>query len=497
MSSMTGCHFGSVYSGMTGNSGLSIAASHRVFGWHSMAKLLLLSGLAVMAGTANATLPGSRDDGGSEVAYRVSTKGAAAVHWAKTVRSVDAVPGQGIVLVAAGAIHGDADSDGLLDEGEVINYHYTVINAGPAALSGLSLSDSDGVVACPGTSLAVGAHMVCIDSHVISNPDATSGVVINTVQVTGQDDSARSVAASDVTLTQNLAGAASLHVFKSPDLVTDPDNSNTASVGDLLRYSFLVKNAGGEDLDAVNLIEPDPSRIDTAISCAATTLTGAAFSGLGGGTLDSLDSVICTADYSIRTADEAYGQVLNSVNASANAIIAGAVHASAASTVVVPVPPVADLAIEKLGPAQFRSGTQISFDLIVTNNGPDPAINTILDDPAPLGLLFVSNSGDCSTPFPCALGDLAVGASRTVTTVFEIPADYAGPDPLINIASVWSDIFDPTPDNDASSASVPSASVPLPIKGAAIIPASDALKLCLLALLVIATGLGVLSRSAN
>ena len=86
MSSMTGCHFGSVYSGMTGNSGLSIAASHRVFGWHSMAKLLLLSGLAVMAGTANATLPGSRDDGGSEVAYRVSTKSAAAVHWAKTVR---------------------------------------------------------------------------------------------------------------------------------------------------------------------------------------------------------------------------------------------------------------------------------------------------------------------------------------------------------------------------------------------------------------------------
>src|SRR5690606_14094916 len=216
----------------------------------------------------------------------------------------------------------------------------------------------------------------------------------------GQDDSARPVTASDVMLTQNLAGTAGLHVFKSPDLLADPDNSNSASVGDLLRYSFVIKNANAEDLAAVSLVEPDPSRIDTAISCATTTLDGAGFSGLGSGSLASLDSVICSADYSIRVADETYGQVLNSVNATADAAIAGIIHASAASTVVVPVPPVADLAIEKLGPPQFRSGTRISFDLIVTNNGPDPAINTILDDPPPPGLVFVSNSGDCTTPFP-------------------------------------------------------------------------------------------------
>ncbi|MCB1561226.1 MAG: DUF11 domain-containing protein [Xanthomonadales bacterium] len=497
MSSLTGRYRGSETPECASGSDRTFRASGGLLCRHAIAGLALASGLVLASADASAALPRSQDANGGEVAYRVSTKGAAAVHWAKAVRAVDAVPGQGIVLVAAGAIHQDGDSDGQLDSGEVIDYHYTVINAGPAPLSGLTLSDSNGAVSCPGTSLAVGAHMICTGSHVVSAADATSGAVSNTVEVSGQDDSARPVAASDVMLTQNLAGTAGLHVFKSPDLITDPDNSNTASVGDLLRYSFVIKNANAEDLAAVNLVEPDPTRIDTAISCAATTLGGAGFSGLGSGSLASLDSVICSADYSIRAADEALGEVLNSVNATADAAIAGPINASAVSVVPVPVPPVADLAIEKLGPPQFRSGTQISFDLIVTNNGPDPAINTILDDPPPPGLVFVSNSGDCTTPFPCSLGDMAVGATRTVTTVFEIPADYAGPDPLINIARVWSDIFDPTPDNDASSASVPSASLPLPITGAATIPASDGLKLGLLALLLMVMGATILRRDVE
>ena len=453
--------------------------------------VLALPGWSV-AGLASLDSTMLRSADGGEVGY-VQSKAGNASHWAKTVRAVDAIPGQGIVLVAGAAIHQDGDIDGQLDAGESIDYHYTVINVGPAPLSSLTLADDFGAVSCPVSTLAVGAHMVCTSSHVVSALDETNGAVINTATVSGQDAAARPVQASDVLLTQNLAGTASMHVFKSPDLVTDPDNSNSASIGDLLRYSFVIKNANAEDLSAVSLVEPDSSRIDTPISCAATTLGGSAFSGLGSGALASLDSIICTADYTITAADGTLGQVLNSVDATANAAIAGAINASAASTVVVPTPPVADLAIDKQGPPLFYPGTDITFTIVVTNNGPDTAVNTILTDPTPPGLTWLSNSGDCVTAFPCALGDIVLGDSRTITSIFHIDANYSGPDPLINYASVSSDINDPTPDNDASSASVPSVSAPTGFESPARIPAQDSWALWLNGLLVGLLALGSLA----
>ena len=463
---------------------LTTTAWRRAVGLSVLATMPLL----VSAGS----LPQVADGKVTAVAYR-SAKGGKAEHWAKTVLAADAVPGQGIVLIAGAAILQDGNDNGLLDTGETIDYHYTVINVGPAPLSSLAVGDDFGLVSCPMTTLVPGAHMVCLSSHVVNATDETNGAVINTVTVTGQDDVARPMHASDVLLTQNLAGTAGMHVFKSPDLVTDPDNSNSASIGDLLRYSFVIKNANAEDLSAVSLVEPDPSRIDTPITCAATTLGGSGFSGLGSGALASLDSVICTADYTITAADGTLGQVLNSVDASANAAIAGAINASAASTVVVPTPPVADLAIDKQGPPVFYAGTDITFTIVVTNNGPDTAVNTILVDPTPPGLTWLSNSGDCVGAFPCALGDIVLGGSRTITSVFHIDANYSGPDPLINYASVSSDIFDPTPDNDASSASVPSVSVPTGFEPPAAIPAQGSWALWLNSLLVGLLALGSLA----
>ena len=38
------------------------------------------------------------------------------------------------------------------------------------------------------------------------------------------------------------------------------------------------------------------------------------------------------------------------------------------------------------------------------------------------GMTFVSNSGDCTSAFPCNLGDLASGETRTITSVFQAGA---------------------------------------------------------------------------
>src|SRR5690606_11959352 len=100
---------------------------------------------------------------------------------------------------------------------------------------------------------------------------------------------------------------------------------------------------------------------------------------------------------------------------------------------------------------------------------------------------------DCVTAFPCALGDIVLGDSRTITSVFHIDANYSGPDPLINYASVASDITDPTPDNDASSASVPSVAAPPGFEPPAVIPAQGRWVLLLNGLLVGLLALGSLA----
>ena len=75
-----------------------------------------------------------------------------------------------------------------------------------------------------------------------------------------------------------------------------------------------------------------------------------------------------------------------------------------------------DLGLTLTGPTAATAGTPSAFDLVVTNTGADYAPSVTLDLPMPSGASFLSNTGACTTAFPCALGDLAAGASATVTT---------------------------------------------------------------------------------
>ena len=82
-----------------------------------------------------------------------------------------------------------------------------------------------------------------------------------------------------------------------------------------------------------------------------------------------------------------------------------------------------DLAITGQGPSSLPEGQQGSFTYTVHNPGPYVApavtVSNILT-----GLTFVSNSGDCTTAYPCRLGDLQAGDTRTITTTLK-PATSA------------------------------------------------------------------------
>src|SRR5262249_35547087 len=117
--------------------------------------------------------------------------------------------------------------------------------------------------------------------------------------------------------------------------------------------------------------------------------------------------------------------------------------------------PRADLAITKTGAASVVPGNNAVYTITVTNGELSSANNVSVSDPTPPGLTFVSNTGACTTAFPCALGSLAPGATRTITSTFTVPLGYTMPNPIAQTASVTSTTPDPTPGNNTATAETP------------------------------------------
>ncbi|MBN8728048.1 MAG: DUF11 domain-containing protein [Xanthomonadales bacterium] len=306
-----------------------------------------------------------------------------------------ATPDQGIVAVLGGGVHDDANGDGLLDAGETIDYHYTVLNLGNGALSGLGVADQDGAVSCPATTLAVGAAMACTRQHTVTAAEAGDGFVMNEVGVSGSDSFGGSVHAADVVLRMDLGGAADIRGLKSPFLADDADGSGYASEGDLITYTFAVKNSGGLALSAVNLTEPDPGLIDTPITCATTTLGGQPFAGLGSGVLASNDVVLCTADHTITAADAAAGEARNLAELGGQPSIGGRVTGAAASAVVIPLPATVEVTkalVAESGsqPGIAEPGETLTYAIRLGNSGSTDALNVGIIDPLDPNVVFVS-----------------------------------------------------------------------------------------------------------
>ena len=103
----------------------------------------------------------------------------------------------------------------------------------------------------------------------------------------------------------------------------------------------------------------------------------------------------------------------------------------------------------------ITTGTDIVYTVVVTNNGSNSALSVSVADLTPLGLSFASNTGDCTTSYPCALGTITAGASRTITTTYTVPPTFAPPTAVVNTATVSSATTDPVGSNNSSTVTTP------------------------------------------
>jgi uncharacterized repeat protein (TIGR01451 family) len=113
--------------------------------------------------------------------------------------------------------------------------------------------------------------------------------------------------------------------------------------------------------------------------------------------------------------------------------------------------PAADLSVVKSdSPDPVTRGAELTYSVVVTNNGPNPAVNVQLTDTLPADVEVVSataTAGSCAqieTAVACSLGDMSSGSSVTVTIIVTAKKDGT----LTNTAHVDSISPDPDPANN-------------------------------------------------
>jgi len=109
----------------------------------------------------------------------------------------------------------------------------------------------------------------------------------------------------------------------------------------------------------------------------------------------------------------------------------------------------ADVGVQTTATGNVVRGRTYRYSSTITNNGVSDASGvSVSSSGTPAGIAFVSNSGDCTQNYPCALGTLAPGSTRTITTTLCVPSNYAGPAGFAISVQVSATSSDPNSLND-------------------------------------------------
>lgn len=197
----------------------------------------------------------------------------------------------GVPAVSLVKSHGgitDLDGNGP-DAGDAVKYSFVVKNTGHTKLSDVTVSDPMvGPVACPASSLAVGASMTCTGTYHLSQDGVTAGSVVNTAVVSARPPSGQAVTGTS-TVTTSVERRPAVELVKSSDAV------GSVSAGGLVRFTFTVKNTGNMTLSEVAVSDP----MTGPVTCPAVVLAPG-------------ESTVCTAaPYRVTAADAKAGKLVN------------------------------------------------------------------------------------------------------------------------------------------------------------------------------------------
>ena len=241
---------------------------------------------------------------------------------------------------------------------------------------------------------------------------------------------------SGVANTSEFGGAAP--ITSAADVQITKTGPASVTPGTSISYSLVVTNNGPNDATGVTVADVTPTGLTFVSTTGACTTPFPCVLG----TLASGQSAAITVTFAVPAFYVVPNPIVNTASVSSQASESDLSNNSATTNVLVGLPR-ADLAITKGRPLRRGLGANLVYTIVVTNHGPSDVPDATVVDPTPAGLTFVGNAGACATAFPCALGPIPAGQSRTITTTFLVPSGYTGPDPIVNTATVNSTAIDP------------------------------------------------------
>jgi uncharacterized repeat protein (TIGR01451 family) len=316
----------------------------------------------------------------------------------------------------------------------------TVVDTLPAGVTAASGSGSgwtcgapaSGTITCSTTATALANNTLPVLTFAMTAP-------VNAANVTNSATVSSSI---DTNSTNNTASV-NTAVGAQADLSISKTGPTGVTAGQNITYTVAVTNLGPSVATGVTVNDPVPANL-TFVSNAGGCTTPYP---CNVGTLNGNASVTITSTYS--TSPAFSGNVTNNAQVTATTPDPNPNNNSVSATTNVGAQ--ADLGITKTGPATIIPGQTITYTIVVTNAGPSPAPGTVVTDATPVGIAFLSNSGACTTAFPCSLGTLASGQSATITSTYSVPPSYSG-GAIVNTANVSSSTSDPQSSNNTATA---------------------------------------------
>jgi uncharacterized repeat protein (TIGR01451 family) len=351
-------------------------------------------------------------------------------------------------------------------QGQNVVFTITVTNGPVANATNVVLTDNFSgaafVSAVPSSGTCTGTGPVtCNLGTVPLNSSRTVTLTLNANTPGPITNNASVTATEPDSNTANNSSVKSVTVTSSADVTIAKTAGGPVVAGQAINYTIVVTNNGPSAAANVTVADPTPPGL-TLLSNSGACATPFPCSI---GTIPSGGSPSIFSAYAV--SPNATGTVTNTATVSSSTPDPNGANQTA--SVTSPITQSADLTISKNGPDTVRPGTTIVYTIRVSNRGPSDSANVVVSDPTPPRTTFVSNSGACTTPFPCSLGTIPTGETRIITASFAVQAGTTST--ISNTASVTSGTPDPSPANNSDNERTTTACPPAP---GALVPASGA-----------------------
>jgi len=343
---------------------------------------------------------------------------------------------------------------------------YTISDTLPASLTFVSTAAGSAttcsavaqVVTCNGGAIGVGQSQITTINVAVGG--GASGTIANTASV------APAAGVTDPT-PGNDSSTDNVPVKPNADLSLTKAPTTAMTAGANATYNFTVHNGGPSNVSGFTVTDTLDSNL-TYVSSSPNICSVTNTAGNGAQTITCTDTTGITngndSTFNVTVALEATATPGSTIDNTATVTPPADTNdpnlSNNSGSVTRNVVASADLSITKSHTGNFTAGSNNTYSIVVTNNGPSGASAFTITDTLPAGLTFVSGGSTVGVNASCTnagqivtcTGGPAIGVGQTSTITLTVAVDpsLAGNTTLNNIASVSSTTPDPDSSNNTS-----------------------------------------------